>query len=495
MKIKILHKVFLALVVSTGIALAVMALLVQWSLGRGFLAYVNAVEQTRLSTIAVRLAGEYELRDNSWAWVTQNQGRDWKRLTRNGRPRPPREVGRDIAEQPETHREPSSAESPKLKRDAQRRDSPRPPPPRNVMDMGPRLSLFDADKTHVIGRTESLESAAYRVAIDVEDNTVGWLTLTPLRRVSAMQDVSFLQQQSRAFITIAVGLLIGATLLAIYFARHLTRPLKSVTGVVGRLAEGNYSDRIGEYGTDEIGELSRDIDTLARTLDENQQARQRWIADISHELRTPLAIMQGELEALKDGVRQVDNRTLDSLHVEVMQLAKLVNDLHELSLSDLGALSYQMLPVDLGDVLEEAVELFRQRFVNYGLTLHYPRQRDSSWPVVGDRQRLSQLFANVLENSLRYTDTGGRVEITVAKHAEHAVVVIKDTAPTVSAEDCEKLFDRLYRVDESRNRAKGGSGLGLAICKNIADAHDAHISASPSDIGGMAITFKIPLKD
>lgn len=319
--------------------------------------------------------------------------------------------------------------------------------------------------------------------------TVGWLTVDPIKQVSAVRDVSFLRQQSSAFTTIAIALLLGAALLAILLARHLSRPLGAVTSVVKRLAEGDYGSRVAARGKDEITELSQNIDTLARTLDDNQHARQRWIADISHELRTPLAIMRGELESLQDGVRPVDSLSIDSLHAEIIRLGKLVNDLHELSLSDIGALTYQMQPIDLGEVLDEAVELFHQRLASRDLALEYSRDAGEQWPINGDRQRLLQLFTNLLENSLRYTDAGGRIIIRLKRYGRRAVIEIADTTPTVSMEECDKLFDRLYRVDPSRTRAQGGSGLGLSICKNIADAHNAVIKAAPSELGGI-ITLK-----
>ena len=521
MHIRILHKVFLALLLSTGCALVLMAVLVQWNLGRGFLGYVKQMEEARLDELAAQLAQQYQANGDNWNWVLRN--RAWQRLTAvsGGRqpPPPPHLAGR-LPEHPPPWDDalppPQNFDSPEPPPHSFSRAGARhsawppgehegppagghegPPPPSAglLFEMGPRISLFDVAGASVIGPARSLDGNRQRTVINVDDGAVGWLTLDPAEKVSAARDINFLRQQFWSFATIAGALLFGAALLAIALARHLTRPLGAVTAVVQQLAGGDYASRIAARGNDEIAELSKNIDTLARTLDDNQQARQRWIADISHELRTPLAIMRGELEALQDGVRPVDSLAIDSLHAEIMQLGKLVEDLHELSLSDSGALTYHMLPIDLGAVLDEAAELYRHRFASHGLAFDYPRDADEKWPICGDRQRLLQLFTNLLENSLRYTDAGGRVLIRLRRRNGHVLVEFVDTAPTVPLAVCDKLFDRLYRVDPSRSRQQGGSGLGLSICKNIADAHNANIEATPSALGGLAITLDIAMTD
>ncbi len=521
MKIRILHKVFLALLLSAGGALAAMALLVQWNLGRGFLDYIKQVEEARLDEVAAQLARQYETNGSTWDWVVRD--RNWVRLTGGGDgppppnfPPPARLSDHAVEPLPEDSpgppppaahppRLPESFEQEALRHPAgpgerdlragPERHNVRPPPSGALLDMGPRISLFDASGAYVIGHARSLDGNRARTAIMVGDETVGWLTLDPLEKVSAVRDVNFLRQQSWSFVGIAAVLLFGAGLLAVVLARHLTRPLGAVTAVVQQLAGGDYASRIAARGNDEIAELSKNIDTLARTLDDNQQVRQRWIADISHELRTPLAIMRGELEALQDGVRPLDSRSINSLHAEIMQLGKLVDDLHELSLADIGALTYQMLPIDLGEVLDAAAESFRRRFANHGLAFDYARDVNEKWPIRGDRQRLLQLFTNVLENSLRYTDAGGRVLIRIRRCDRHAVVEIADSAPAVAASEHDKLFERLYRVEPSRARVQGGSGLGLSICKNIADAHNANIKATPSELGGLAVVLDIAMTD
>jgi two-component system sensor histidine kinase BaeS len=248
-------------------------------------------------------------------------------------------------------------------------------------------------------------------------------------------------------------------------------------------------------GNDELGQLAEDFNTLALTLEQNRSARQQWIADISHELRTPLAILQGELEAVQDGVRPLNADTLDSLHTEVIHLNTLVNDLHELSMSDLGALVYEKEQIDIAGVLEQSVDMHRPLAAKHQISVHLNIESshpDKEISMLGDEDRLMQLFDNLLQNTCRYTDPGGELHIVVKESTDQVRIEWFDSAPGVKEADLQHLFDRLYRVEASRNRAKGGSGLGLTICQNIVHAHEGTITASPSPLGGLKLTIIFP---
>lgn len=166
--------------------------------------------------------------------------------------------------------------------------------------------------------------------------------------------------------------------------------------------------------------------------------RRDFMADISHELRTPLAVLRGELEAIQDGVRQFTPESVTSLQAEVGTLTKLVDDLHQLSLSDEGALAYQKTTVDLVPLLEVAGGAFRERFTSRGLTLHYALP--DSMTIFGDPDRLMQLFNNLLENSLRYTDSGGGLHISAEQRDKSLFLTFADSAPGVSDEQLQKLL-------------------------------------------------------
>jgi two-component system sensor histidine kinase BaeS len=218
------------------------------------------------------------------------------------------------------------------------------------------------------------------------------------------------------------------------------------------------------------------------------------VADISHELRTPLAILGGEIEAIQDGLQDLSYESIGSLQVEVFRLNRLVDDLYQLALSDVGALAYRKFDVNLTDILCEAIDRARQKLAERSLTLSALLLQD---PVIvfADAERLAQLFDNLLENSQKYTDAGGTIDISLESDTGCATVNIKDSAPGVTEEERGKLFDRLYRVEGSRSRLSGGAGLGLAICRNIVAAHEGAIEAFHSPFGGIWIRITLPLSE
>jgi two-component system, OmpR family, sensor histidine kinase BaeS len=258
------------------------------------------------------------------------------------------------------------------------------------------------------------------------------------------------------------------------------------------LAAGRFAVRVPVTSRDELGQLASDFNSLAVSLENNEQNRRLWVADISHELRTPLAILRGETEALQDGIRLPTPETINSLHGEVLHLSRLVDDLYQLSLSDVGALTYRKTNIDLVEVLLEVMVLYYPKFIDKGIVVTADIPAGEAAMVFGDKERLHQLFSNVLDNALKYTDAGGNAQMVMHQDESRIVVLLKDSAPGVSTVESERLFDRLYRVESSRNRLSGGAGLGLAICRTIVEAHGGSIAAQPSPLGGVMIHIELP---
>ncbi|MWT62076.1 HAMP domain-containing protein, partial [Escherichia coli] len=217
------------------------------------------------------------------------------------------------------------------------------------------------------------------------------------------------QQRQTSWLIVALSTLLAA-LATFPLARGLLAPVKRLVEGTHKLAAGDFSTRVDTRSQDELGKLAQDFNQLASTLEKNQQMRRDFMADISHELRTPLAVLRGELEAIQDGVRQFTPESVASLQAEVGTLTKLVDDLHQLSMSDEGALAYQKAPVDVINILEVVTGAFRERFASRDLKINL--SLPDSAVVFGDRDRLMQLFNNLLENSLRYTDGGGALHIS-----------------------------------------------------------------------------------
>jgi two-component system sensor histidine kinase BaeS len=273
-------------------------------------------------------------------------------------------------------------------------------------------------------------------------------------------------------------------------ARHLLKPVNALAKGTAKLATGNFAVRLRTDSKDELGRLAMDFNSLAQALERAETLRRQWVADISHELRTPLSILRGEVEALQDGVRECSRVTLRSLHVEILHLSKIVDDLYTLALSDIGSLNYAREIVDIEELIQSIVSGFRTKLDNKKIMLRY--EPDAEKFVYADRQRLGQLFRNIVENTLRYTDAPGKLVIRTEANKEFVIVHFEDSAPGVPETELEHLFERFSRVEMSRNRESGGAGLGLAICRKIVEAHEGEISAQQSELGGLHIKIRLP---
>jgi two-component system, OmpR family, sensor histidine kinase BaeS len=322
---------------------------------------------------------------------------------------------------------------------------------------------------------------------------VGYLGLLPHQRPPDELQRRFLKEQKIGLSLVAGALVLLAVGFSFPLANRLVRPIRALAAATEQLAAGEFSTRVPVTSSDEIGQLARGFNSLALTLEKNEQSRRQWVADISHELRTPLAILRGEIEAIQDGIRQSAPESIDSLHGEVLRLGRLVDDLYQLSLSDLGALSYHMRELGLEELLRSVLASYQPQFVDKQIAVRADIPHDAKALVFGDSERMRQLFANIFDNALKYTDPGGEFAVRLAYLDKRVSVDIEDSAPGVPSGELGRLFDRLYRVEASRNRAEGGAGLGLAICRNIVEAHAGSITAHPSSLGGVWIRIELPL--
>jgi len=453
-RLSIRSKLFLTLLAATVSIVAAMYGFMHWSFQHGFVNLMEGRQQARVARAAETLTEVY-LTEGSWDRLRGDRA-GWRLMLGGGRPMHGYGMG---------------------------------PGPMH----GPLpLTLFDADKRYVVGRPDSIERLKL-TPIRAGDRIVGYLGYLPDRQITDLIDLRFAEAQRKALVWIA--LLVGAVsmILAWPLADTLVRPLQRIAAAVRDLAAGRFQTRVQVSTRDELGDLAHDFNVMAHTLEQTETARRQWMADTSHELRTPLALMRAELEAVQDGVRPLDAAAASALLSDVERLTRVVEDLYQLSMTDLGALSYRKRPVDPLALLEDDVEAMSGEFERRQLSIGFRNEVDRSIALQADPDRLSQLFRNLMQNSLRYTEAGGRLEITAAVEQGRMVLDFDDTAPGVPEEALPHLFDRFYRVEASRSRAHGGAGLGLAICRNIVEAHGGLIEARPSTLGGLTIHISLPL--
>nr|WP_232348926.1 ATP-binding protein [Neptunomonas qingdaonensis] len=304
---------------------------------------------------------------------------------------------------------------------------------------------------------------------------------------------SFINQQRHSFVWVAVSVLLLSVLVAAGWARWFLRPIHNVIQGAKQLSAGDYETRVQVKGHDELAGLALNFNQMAKTLQRNEQLRRQWVADISHELRTPIAVLSGEVEVLLDGIRKPTQQRISSLYNDIRSLSKLVDDLHQLSLADQGAMELLLTDVDIYAISHDLLLLFEPRMQEHGLQLSLDAEPAHNFSVIGDERRLIQLISNLLENSLRYTDSGGEVRIQISTAGNKLTLCVSDSTPGVPESDLSRIFDRLYRVDKSRSRSVGGSGLGLSICKTIVEAHAGQIVAQNGPLGGLNIIVQLPL--
>lgn len=273
-----------------------------------------------------------------------------------------------------------------------------------------RLVIVDNENRVIIGILEELQpfdfSDEFKLPIKAQNTIVGSLIIKQNPLITDLLLLNFMESQLKGYLWIMGLALALSLLLAFVMVRQILSPLKKITDGMHLLATGELKIQIPEKGHDELAMLAKDFNFLSRALAQIEQARQQWLADISHELRTPLAILRGEIEALVDGVRLPTHERMQSLEQEILSLTRLVDDLYQLSLSDLGVLDYQFNSVELVSHCKILVVAFQPRFANRAIQLTFESECENTI-VNGDAMRLAQLISNLLENSYRYTDNNG----------------------------------------------------------------------------------------
>jgi len=334
---------------------------------------------------------------------------------------------------------------------------------------------------------------AVKLPIRIDNQVVGYLGYIPrLQLVQSLESITRQQQLDRIKV-IGLGMFAAVLIIAWLLANWLSRRLSRLGQGATALARGDYATRIPVQGHDELARLAGDFNHLAEALEAAQRGRQQWIADIAHELRTPLTALRAEIEAVQDGVRPLTQASIASVAQEVQRLTRLVEDLRLLTLSDLGALTYRRQPLELEEVIADALIVNRAGIEQKHLQVQ--RQLREDVFVDADPDRLAQVFGNLLQNTLRYTAEPAALRVTLAVDGREARIDWEDSAPGVGDADLARLTERLYRVDSSRSSASGGSGLGLAIVQAIIQAHGGRMLATHSPLGGLRWRIWLPMSD
>ncbi len=272
---------------------------------------------------------------------------------------------------------------------------------------------------------------------------------------------------------------------------RIARPLNALSEAAARVAAGDYATRVDEppRGPASVRALVRAFNVMAARLEVDTEQRRSLLADVSHELRQPLAVIRGELEAIQDGVHLPDDAHLGLLLQEVAVLTRLVEDLRTVALSESGTLPLHREPTDMGVLIGEAVASLQSAALAGGVGLK-PHIEDGLPLLEVDPVRVREVLANLIENALRYTPAGGRVDVGAALEDARVRITVADTGAGIDPELLPRVFDRFAKSDTSR-----GFGLGLAIARHLARAHGGTLEATSALGAGTTMTLLLPVGD
>lgn len=327
--------------------------------------------------------------------------------------------------------------------------------------------------------------------IDVGNQTVGWLVAASALNEFSPSEQAFLTSVRRAILIGGAAAALVALLLGGLFFRGLIRPVRQLDRAAHALAAGELEQTVDVETRDEIGRLAASFNRMSSQLHRSEALRRRMIQDIAHELRTPLTVIQGDLQALKEGIYQPDEPTIDSIHEESLLLGRLVEDLRELSLAEAGELQLERASFDLGDLADGYVRHARSTFEPKSIEMRASVPDEPIYARI-DPDRIGQVLYNLLNNAARHTPEGGRVTLELTADGREATVRIRDTGPGIDDADLPYVFERFWRGEAGRTHESGSTGLGLAIAKALVEAHGGRIWAVNASEGAV-FAFALPL--
>lgn len=485
-RLKIAHQ--LSLLISAAVVLAVVVVggLSFLNLRSGFKDYLQVRDDEQLMRL-VALIEQHAASDPQLQWL-RDDPEPLRALMDEFNGRAPRGQRPPLPRDFDPLRPPRANDPPPPRQQA-------PPPPRGGLgSLGERVFIRDLQGQRLAGRAQPPEARRTVRAVKVNGQEVAFVDLTAEPEPEGV-DAHFLQRQTSRLVWAALASMALAVMAAWWIAGRWSRPLLALQRACRDIARDQRTPLLQPTGALEIAQLIEDINRMASELGRLEEARRQWIAQISHELRTPLSVLRGELEAIEDGARALTPPVLAGLRDEVLQLNRLVDDLHTLSVADMGGMRCDPTEGDAHAWLWRVAHRFAAQAQKKGLQLHLPPQDAPPIPVVWDFGRIEQLLTNLLTNSLRYTDAPGTVAVDWQCDGRLFTLTVNDTPPGVSPADLRELFEPLFRGDRARQRGDShGSGLGLSIARSIVQAHQGTVTADASALGGLQLCVRLPVR-
>lgn len=341
----------------------------------------------------------------------------------------------------------------------------------------------------VIAITRQLTISLYgRHMHNMEEGSMGAMMS---QRMSTTLNDAFRDALNDSLIWGGAAAVTVAVILSLIISRKITGPIHGMAEVTAKVAEGDYSRRVEVRSKDEIGALAESFNSMAESLENAQRLRRELMANIAHELRTPLTSISGYMEGLVDGAVPATAETYNLVHREAGRLSRLVDDLQRLSRAESGQERLDLVQVNLKPFLDRVGNRMEPQFREKGVSLELPPV-DDRLAIVADEDKLDQVLINLLDNSLRHTDTGGAVSLVAEPRGEFVALIVSDNGTGIPEADLPHIFERFYTADKSRSRERGGTGIGLTIASSYARALGGSITAESDSGKGTKMTVLLP---
>lgn len=321
-------------------------------------------------------------------------------------------------------------------------------------------------------------------------NIVGYVGIGQYSSVLlSSEDINFKLSINKGIAASIIFTLIIVIFTSLYFSKQFSVPIREVSDISVNLSHGDYNTR-SNAKTDilELENLKDSINALGEKLKQQDLLRRRLVSDISHEIRTPLNILQNNLEAMIDGIFPVNTEQLTALNDEVIRFGKLLNNLNVLKESEAEGILLNKEKVSIDELIASVCDDFTIVSKEKNIELTYNLKHNEDYIILGDRDKLKQVFINILSNAVKFTNDDGKIWVNLTKNKNEIIVSIRDTGIGISKEDLPFIFERLYRGDKSRNKIDG-SGIGLTIVKNILTFHSASINVESEVNKGSTFTI------
>ncbi len=389
-----------------------------------------------------------------------------------------------------------------------------------VANLATQRVLFDSEDSWTGASTPEIRPISRRLLPGIDANAVfgrfrasdgsRWLAYSPAPLLAANNRlqiyyvqpeptaVSFFRQTFfRPLFRAGLFAFLVAILFAFVIARSVAQPLQKTAAAAEAIARGDYDQLLPPQGPEEVQRVAASFNSMAAQVKLSRQAQQDFVANVSHDLKTPITSIRGWSQALLDGtaVSPTEQQQAASIiNKEADRMARMVSQLLDLARIESGQMELAREPVDLVQVLADVQQNLRLRAEEQ--QIHLTLETAPVPPVLGDHDRLVQVFSNLVDNALTHTPSGGRIHLQVRPHGEKAVEsIVQDTGSGIPPEDLSRIFERFYQVDKARTSERRGSGLGLAIVQELVAAHNGRIQARSQVGEGTVFIVRLPTTD